>query len=189
MRQSACSRVARSLFAVALIGALATSCGDDDDDDEDSTATTSAAATAETTAAGTTASATASTTDTTSDTTSDGPATGSGDVCADREALRSSIDALRDVDLVAQGTDGVRAAVADVKDDLAALRESAGDELRPEVEAVQDALEDLETAAGDLGSGGARAAITAVGDVVSSSQTLLDSLQEGACGSSTTTAD
>ena len=75
-----------------------------------------------------------------------------------------------------------------MKDDLAALRDSAGDELRPQVQAVQDALDDLEAVAFDPGSGDARAVMAAAADVGSTSQTLLDSLDEGACGTSTTTA-
>jgi hypothetical protein len=108
------------------------------------------------------------------------------DVCADREALRSSVAALKDLDVVAEGTNGVNAAVADVKEDLTALQSSAGDELQPQVQAVQDAADELETAAADLDSGGASAALTAVANLATSTATLLDSLEAGACGASTT---
>ena len=70
------------------------------------------------------------------------------------------------------------AAVSDVKEDLAALRSSAGAELRPQVQAVQDAA--------NLDSGGAAAAVTAAADVATSARTLLDSLEAGPCGASTT---
>ena len=90
-----------------------------------------------------------------------------GDVCEDREALRSSVDDLEGIDLRAEGAEGVTDAVTAVKDDLAALRDSAGDELRPEVQAVQDAVDELETAVGNLGSGGAADAVTAASDLVS----------------------
>ena len=124
-------------------------------------------------------SSTASTATTTS-------AAASGDVCADREALRESVDALKDVDLIAGGTNGLTAAIDDVKQALTDLRTSAGAELQPQVQAVQDSLDRLQTAVGNLGAGGGRAAVTAVSDLATSAQTLLGSLQAGACGNTTT---
>ena len=110
----------------------------------------------------------------------------SSDVCADREALRESVDALANVDVVAEGTNGVTAAVSEVEDDLAALRSSASDELEPQVQAVQEAVDELETAAADVDSGGASAAVAAVSELTGSVATLLASLEAGACGASTT---
>jgi hypothetical protein len=109
----------------------------------------------------------------------------SDDVCADREALRSSVDALVDVDVVAEGTDGVSAAIADVKDNLTALRGSAGDELQPDVQAVQDALDDLETMVdtGTIGSGGAADAAAAIATLADAANSLLASLDAVACDS------
>ena len=113
-------------MACVLLGVLMVSCGDDDD----------SASTAATTPA--TPFATAGPTSTATTSPAESSATGSstapsGDVCADREALRTSVDALTNVDVVAEGTNGVTSAVADVKDDLAALRSSAGAELQPQV--------------------------------------------------------
>ena len=73
-----------------------------------------------------------------------------------------------------------------MKDDLATLRGSAGAELQPQVQAVQDAVDELEAAVGDLGSGGAAAAVAAVAELATSARTLFDSLEDGACGPSTT---
>ena len=100
--------------------------------------------------------------------------------------MRTSVDALTNLDVVAEGTNAVRAAVSDVKDDLAAVRSSAGSELRPQVEAVQDAVDELETAVADLDSGGVGAAVTAAADLATSAGTLLDSLEAGECGASMT---
>jgi hypothetical protein len=108
-------------------------------------------------------------------------------VCADREALQTSVDSLQDVDLVAEGTNGVNAAIDGVQEDLTALQTSAGAELQPEVQAVQDDIDELKTAAENLDSGGAADAAAAVSGVVSSAGTLLDSLADGPCGSPTTT--
>ena len=149
----------RAVVACVLLGALMVSCGDDDD--SASTAATTPAtpfATAEPTGTATTAPA--------ADSSATGSSTApSGDVSADREALRTSVDALTNLDVVAEGTNAVTAAVSDVKDDLAAVRSSAGSELRPQVEAVQDAVDELETAVADLDSGGVGAAVTAAADL------------------------
>ena len=166
-RSDTSSRNVRRVVACLAMAALVAACGSDDSPStSDSTSETSPAPAA-------------STADSTPDETSAAP---SGDVCADREALRDSVAALADVDLVAEGTNGAKSAISAVKDDLAALRSSAGSELEPEVQAVQDAVDDLETAVGNLDSGGATQAVTAVSDLVTSSGTLLDSLEDGACG-------
>ena len=103
-------------------------------------------------------------------------------MCADRDELASSVEALQDVDVVAEGTNGVEAAIADIKDDLDALRTSAGAELQPQVEAVQDAVDTLETAVDNLDSDGAEDTLTAVSNLAGAAGTLLASLDEGACG-------
>ena len=115
-------------------------------------------------------------------------ATTVADVCADREALGESVDVLTNIDVVAEGTDGVSAAVSDVEDDLAALRSSAGDALEPQVQAVEDDLEELETAVDEIDSGGASAALAAVSELAGSAATLLGSLEAGACGALTTSS-
>jgi ABC-type enterochelin transport system substrate-binding protein len=166
-RSDTSSRVVRQVVACLAMAALVASCGSDD-----------SSSTADSTGA-TTSQAATSTADSAADETSSAP---SGDVCADREALRDSVAALADVDLVAEGTNGAKSAISAVKDDLAALRTSAGSELEPEVQAVQDAIDELESAVGNLDSGGATQAVTAVSDLVTSSGTLLDSLDAGACG-------
>ena len=174
------SRAVRWAVACTVTGVLLVSCGDDDDD---TSAATTLAATTSSASVATTASSGAATT----------AATGSSvapaneELCADREALRTSVDALKDIDLVAEGTNGVKSAVTAVKDDLAALRASAGDELKPQVDAVQGDIDDVEAAIEQLGSGGAAAAVSAVSSLVGSAGTLLDELQAGACGGATTT--
>ena len=54
-------------------------------------------------------------------------------------------------------------------------------ELQPQVQAVQDAVDEVETAVANLDSGGAAAAVTAVAELATSARTLLDSLEDGAC--------
>ena len=109
------------------------------------------------------------------------------DVCQQADALRSSVDDLKNVDLVAEGTNGATAAITDVKADLTALGDSVSDELAPDVQAVGDAIDQLESAVQNLDSGGAAAALDAVADVASTTSTLITSIDDGACSSSTTT--
>jgi hypothetical protein len=103
-------------------------------------------------------------------------------VCDDAQALTASVDDLKEVDLVAEGTDGASAAITAVKDDLSAFSESAGDEVQPQVQAVEDAIDELETAVENLDSDPAGTALQAVSDVASSAGTLIATLDDGACG-------
>ena len=81
-------------------------------------------------------------------------ATTVADVCADREALGDSVDVLTNVDVVAEGTNGVSAAVSDVEDDLAALRSLGRRRLGARrCRRSQDALDELETAVDEIDSG------------------------------------
>ena len=118
-------RIARPLIAGVVIAMLFAACGGDDDDSSSST------------------SAPSSTTTTTED------------VCAQADALRSSVEDLKSVDLVAEGTNGATAAVNAVKDDLAAVSESVSDELRPDVQAVEDSVDELQTAVDKIDTDGA----------------------------------
>ena len=178
VRNRRSSRAVRWAVACTVTGVLLVSCGDDDDD---TSAATTASASVTTAASATTTASSAATT------TGSSVAPANDELCADREALSTSVDKLKDLDLVAEGTNGVKSAVTDVKDKLEALRTSAGDELKPQVDAVQSDLDDLEAAIEQLGSGGAAAAVSTVTSLVSSAGTLLDELQAGACGGATTT--
>ena len=169
------SRTTRRVVACLAIGlVVGTSCGDDDESSSTAAETTVGEATG--------AAPTVASVSPTNSSSTPAASAGSEDMCTDRGALSSSVSALGDVDLVAEGTNGVTAAVDAIKDDLTALRESVSAELRPQVQAVEDALDELETAAADLGSGGAAATATAVSNLATVTGTLLDSLQAGVCG-------
>lgn len=101
-------------------------------------------------------------------------------LCEDRDALESSLRALRDVDIVAEGTSGVQAALSDVEEDLQALRDSASENFGDEVDALRDALDDLRTAV--EGADGIRGLGPAVQAVASAGSALAESLQEVDCG-------
>ena len=103
------------------------------------------------------------------------------DLCADRDALQASIDSLTEVDVRAEGSNGVEAALATVQEDLTAVGESADAELQPEVDALQDAIDELGPAVENIDDGGAAAAATAIADVATSAEKLIESLQDAEC--------
>jgi len=100
--------------------------------------------------------------------------------CEAGESLNASVSALFDLDVVAEGTNGLRSAIEDVNNDLTELRDSASDAASDEVDALNDAvgaLDDALNAAGDSltadnatgvvdAIGGVRAAFAAIGDTL-----------------------
>ena len=66
-------------------------------------------------------------------------------LCEDREELQSSFQDLRDVNVADDGIEALDAAVDVVIADLNTLRASAT-EFEPQVDAVESALQDLQTA-------------------------------------------
>ena len=155
------------LIGLVLLCALLVACGDDSTSSS-STATTGASAQA-------TATGTASPTGGTAS------PTGSEQLCADYDAFKSSIEDLKNVDIVKSGTSGLQAAVDKVKTSLQSLRTSAADEAKDQIQAVEDSLKDLETAISNVSSGGEAAVVTAAATVVSSGSALVQSLQDIDC--------
>jgi hypothetical protein len=145
------SRFRRTSVVAVTFVALGTlaACGDDDDDSS-----------ADTTPAPTTTSA-------------------EDALCADREQLTTAMQGLTELDIVASGTDGLQAAVTEVKDSLSALKESASDSFQPQVEAVESSIQGLETAISD---GSVSGIASAAADVASTGGTLLQSLGSLDCG-------
>ena len=146
--------IARSALALLAVCALVGACGDDDD-----------------------SSSSVAPTDAPTTTLSDNE-----QLCADRDALESSIRDLTNVDVVATGTDGVRQALTEVKDDVDALAESASEDFQPEVQAVKDALGDLESALNEGTSSGMSGIVSAAQAVLTSGSKLLTSLRSVDCG-------
>ena len=99
---------------------------------------------AATTAAPTTAAPTA-----TASTTS---ATAPPAACADVAALKSSLEALTQVQPAEDGVPALKAAIADVKTNLTAAETSVSDALKPSVEQVKIAFGNLQTATAGLTS-------------------------------------
>ena len=102
-------------------------------------------------------------------------------VCADKTALEDSVNDLSNVDLTG-GRSAVESAVDKVKDNLDALGESAKADLKPQVDDVKEALNDLQTAVGDFGNGSLTDNLQSAGDAIakigSTSGDLFSSLNE-----------
>ena len=110
-------------------------------------------------------------------------------VCDDAAALRTAADELRALDVTAVGTDGLTAAVDEVRSAGSALKASAGSELAPSVTALETALAALVTAVeqvpeGSIGSGaGAEGIRTAIADVGTAATALQTQLASTSCPS------
>ena len=81
-----------------------------------------------------------------SDASSSAAASSSAVVCDAADELRTSLDALSDVQPVEDGTDAVRQAFASVKTDLAQLGTDARDEYASDVDRVQADADAVQTA-------------------------------------------
>ena len=64
-------------------------------------------------------------------------------VCEAREQLQSSVEELRNVNVLDDGLDALRTDLDAVGDDLATFRTEAGDELEPEIDAVRASIDQL----------------------------------------------
>lgn len=111
---------------------------------------------------------------------------GKEDICQARDQLRTSINQLTDTQLVAEGTNAIKAGVEQVQTDFDAVKAAAKDDYQAPVTALQSALQQLQTAVGNLGSGDATANLRAVGAAITTtgaaSENLFTQLKT-ACGS------
>jgi hypothetical protein len=72
-------------------------------------------------------------------------------VCDARADLDASVNDLSDVDVAAEGTNALDAALGEVGDDVQAVADAAQEDLSDEVDDVQQAYDQLETAVDDFG--------------------------------------
>ena len=71
--------------------------------------------------------------------------------CEGGDSLQTTIGALTDLDLIAEGTNGLESALSAVQDDLGQLRDAATDAAADDVEELEDALDDFDSAVDELG--------------------------------------
>jgi hypothetical protein len=111
---------------------------------------------------------------------------GKEQVCAARDQLKTSVAALTDASLLTSGTTGINAAVAQVQTDLAAVKTAGKQTYATEVDAMQSAVDQLETAAGALGNGNAAENLQSVGSAIAVTGVAAEKLftkLKTACGS------
>jgi len=102
--------------------------------------------------------------------------------CEAGQSLESSVAALGNLDLVAEGTDGLESALGAAEDDVNELRDTASDAAADDVSALQESLDNLESAISDLGgevtSENVSALSTAVQNVSTSAQAVYGTLSD-----------
>lgn len=102
--------------------------------------------------------------------------------CAAGESLRSSIGALTDLDLIAEGTDGLNAAVDQVRDDADALRDAASETTEDDVAALEQSIDDLRSAiealGGELSADNVSGVATAIESTATSATAVFDTLSD-----------
>jgi hypothetical protein len=169
-------RSGRTIFVGVVAGMLAVAGCSSSTGPSSTTSTTSSASAA----ASSTASAKAG-----SSSSASYPA-GKEQVCAARDDLQASISALTDPSLLLGGTAGIKTAVDQVQTDLNAVAAAGKQDYQPQVTAVQSALQQLETAVGQLGNGSASENMTAIGSAIAATGTAAGALftqLKTACGS------
>jgi hypothetical protein len=132
-----------------------------------------------------TTSTTAASTSAAGSSSSSGDPAGKEQVCQARDELKTSLAALVDPTLLLGGADGITAAVDQVQTDLDALAAAGRQDYAPQVEAMQTALTDVQTAVSALGDGNASANLTAVGTAIADTGTASSALftqLTAACG-------
>jgi phage host-nuclease inhibitor protein Gam len=98
--------------------------------------------------------------------------------CDARDDLSSSVQALGDVDVVADGTDQLRTAFDDVVAAVDEVADASGDRLEDEVDAVQAEVDDVRTAVSSIGDQSAASAAelvtTELGELADSTSVLVE---------------
>jgi hypothetical protein len=111
---------------------------------------------------------------------------GKQQVCAARDQLKTSVTALTDASLLKGGTTGIKAAIAQVQTNLTAVKTAGKQTYATEVDAMQSAVDQLQTAAGELGNGNAAENLQSVGTAIAATGLAAEKLFSkltAACGS------
>ena len=111
---------------------------------------------------------------------------GKEQICQARDQLKTSITSLTDQGLLTAGTTAIKASVQQVQTDFDAVKTAAKQDYNSQVTDMQDALQQLQTAVGNLGNGDAAANLLAVGKAVTATAAAAEDLftqLKTACGS------
>jgi len=101
---------------------------------------------------------------------------GKEQICAARDQLKASVAALVNPALLTGGTAAIKGAVDKVQSDLDAVQEAGKQDYATEVDAVQSALQQLQTAVTKLGDGNATNNLQAVGTAIAATGTSAEAL-------------
>lgn len=151
-------RGAATIAVLALAGLGAAACGSDDKSSSSSN-----------TRATSTSTPTGSTTQ------------GSAEFCKARSDLNDSIDSLKHTNFLKEGTSGIEDKINEIDDNLKALRSSASDEARPQIDALQNSLSDFKDAIKNPGSSGVSGITDAAGNVIKDADNVRQQLQSIHC--------
>jgi hypothetical protein len=111
---------------------------------------------------------------------------GKEQVCQARDQLKTSLAALTNPIILAGGTSGIKAAVNKVQSDLTALADASKQDYKPQVDAMQASVTQLQTAVGTVGSNNASQNLQAVGSAIATVGTSANDLftkLKSTCGS------
>ena len=102
------------------------------------------------------------------------------DFCAAGDSLQTNINALADLDVVSEGTNGLQERFSTIEADLDQLRESGSDVASEEISALESAVDDFGAAVDALGDDisveGAQAAGTALTGITTAATGVFDKL-------------
>jgi hypothetical protein len=111
---------------------------------------------------------------------------GKEQVCQARDQLKSSLAALTNPSVLTGGKSGIQSAVTTVQTNLTAVSDAAKQDYKPQVDAMQAALTQLQTTVGNLNDNNLSQNLQSVGSAIakvgSSANDLFSKLQT-ACGS------
>ena len=112
--------------------------------------------------------------------------TGKEQLCQARDQLKTSVASLTNPSLLQQGAVVIKAAVDQVQTDLNAVVAAGTQDYQPQVTALQSALQQLQSATGNLGNGNVSQNLQAVGTAIAATGTAAADLfgqLQATCGS------
>lgn len=101
--------------------------------------------------------------------------------CSEKEEAQASFDALRDTNVVEDGTEALREQFGTFTTDMRSLIDAAGDEFDAEIDAVRTSLDEVATAidsAGDDAAAAAQQIVPALQGLFDSSGALLQEVDD-----------
>ena len=102
-------------------------------------------------------------------------------LCDDSEALESSVEDLKNVDVVENGMSSLESALGIISNDAENLITNAGDDFRTEIDAMQSALSDLRSSIENVVADGVAPVRAAVSEVEQAATDLSSKYEDAKC--------